>query len=65
MLVEQEKEEGDLQLMPVYLGPRRALGSVWGKSNCDIKPIIFAAIKNQTISGVINFHLQICLIALP
>lgn len=65
MLVEQEKEEGDLQLVPVYLGWRRELGSMRGKSNCDINPIMFTAIKNQRLTGVINFHLQICLIALP
>lgn len=65
VLVEQEKEEGDLQLVPVYLGQRRDLGSVCGKFNCDINPIIFTAIKNQRLRGVLHFHLQICLIALP
>lgn len=34
------------------------------KSYCDINPIIFTTTKNQRFSGVLNFHLQICFIAL-
>lgn len=54
--MEQEKEEGDLQLVPVYLGQRRDLGIVGGKSNFDINPIIFIAKK---IRDLVEFYIFI------